>query len=206
MRIATRLFPLVLLFTSACGDVEGDDHDHDHDHENEVITTVELTFTPQSGGSATVFSWADLENDGSPVIDDIALTDGEAYDVTVSFLNELEDPVEDMTTEIGDEAEEHQLFFTGTGVQGPANPTNANAVVEHTYADTDSGGLPIGLDNTFTTLGTGSGELIVTLRHLPEENGSAVKVDGLAEDVDTSGFASIGGDNDVQVTFNIDVQ
>ena len=206
MTFITRLPWLFLLFTGACADVEGDDHDHDHDHENEVITTVELAFTPQSGGSALVFTWADPEDDGSPVIDDIALTDGETYDVALSFLNELEDPPEDITEEIGDEAEEHQVFFTGSGVQGPATGTNANAVVEQAYGDSDGDGLPLGLDNTFATLGTGSGELTVTLRHLPEENGSAVKVDDLAEDVASGGLGSIGGDTDVDVTFNIAVQ
>jgi len=208
MRNVTRFFPFFLLFTGACGDVEGE-HDHDHhghDHEHEVITTVELSFTPQSGGTALVFTWADPEDDGNPEIDAIALTDGETYDTTVAFLNELEAPAEDITEEIGDEGDEHQVFFTGSGVQGPATGTNASAVVEHAYADTDGDGLPLGLDNTFTTLGVGSGELTLTLRHLPEENGSAVKLDGLAEDVAAGGFDSIGGDNDVSITFNIEVQ
>lgn len=198
-----RLFPLVLLFTGACKDVEGDGHDDGH--ENEVITTVELSLTPQSGAPLVV-AWADPENDGDPVIDTIGLTNGEVYAVAVSFLNELEDPAEDLTPEIADEAEEHQIFFTGTGVQGPATGTNVGAVVEHAYADTDGGGLPIGLDNTLTVLGPGTGELTITLRHLPPESGSEVKVAGLAEDIAAGGFGSIGGDNDAMVTFPIEVQ
>ena len=198
----SRIAPMFLVFATACGDVENPEGEE----ENEVITTLVLTFTPVAGGDALEFSWADVENDGNPVIDDIALSDADDYDVTVSFLNELEDPAEDITLEIQDEDDEHQIFFTGTAVQGPATGTNASAVVEHAYADADADGLPVGLDNTFTTLGTGSGELSVTLRHLPPENGEAVKVSGLADTVASDGFGAIAGDNDVQVTFALDVQ
>lgn len=198
----SRIAPMFLLFATACGDVESPEGEE----ENEVITTLVLTFTPVAGGDALEFSWADLENDGNPVIDDIVLSDADDYDVTVGFLNELEDPAEDITLEIQNEADEHQIFFTGTAVQGPATGTNASAVVEHAYADADADGLPVGLDNTFTTLGDGSGELTVTLRHLPPENGEAVKVSGLADTVASDGFGAIGGDNDVQVTFALEVQ
>ena len=191
-----------LLFTS-CDDVE---HDHDHDHDQEVITTVVLSFADGSGGAPQTFEWADPENDGSPTVDDIVLTAGNSYSVSIGFLNELEEPAEDLTEEIADESDEHQVFFTGSAVQGPATGTNAEAIVEHSYADEDSSGLPIGLENTLTTLGTGSGELVLTLRHMPLENGASVKTVGVAEDVATGGFESIGGDNDVQITFAVEVQ
>ena len=60
--------------------------------------------------------------------------------------------------------------------------------------------------STVETLAWGSGELIVTLRHLPYEDGTPTKTEGLAEDVAAGGFASIPGDNDIQATFNIDVE
>ena len=206
MRTIPYLTALALVFAGGCSDVEGDDHDHDHDHEHEVITTVELSLTAASDGTSLVFTWADVDDSANPVIDDMLLTDGETYDVSVTFWNELEDPAEDITPEIGDEADEHQIFFTGSAVQGPATGDNAAAILEHAYADADAGGLPLGLDNTLTTLGAGSGELILTLRHLPPENDEAVKVEGLAEDVAASGFGAIGGANDAQVTFPVDVQ
>lgn len=197
-----RIAPLLLLL-SACSDVE--EHDHDH-HEHEVITTVTLTFTSQTDGSILEYSWADPEYDGSPVIDDVVLLDADDYDLSVSFLNELEDPAEDITPEIEDEGDEHQVFLTGSALQGPATGTNADAFVEHAYADEDDGGLPVGLENTITTLASGSGELTVTLRHLPLESDQEVKVDGLAEAVASGGFGAIGGENDAQVTFNIEVE
>ena len=99
------LLPSLALF--GCGDDVGDDHDHDdhegHDHDpNEVMTTLKLTFTDSAGESFTA-TWADPEDDGSPVIDDITLTNGETYSVAFEVLNELVDPTEDVTPEILDE-------------------------------------------------------------------------------------------------------
>jgi len=199
-----RAVPLLLLL-SACADVEEHDHDH-HDHEHEVMTTVVMTFTSLDDDSVVEYAWADPENDGSPVIDDVILLNATTYDLSVSFLNELEDPAEDITPEIYDESDEHQVFLTGSAVQGPATSANADAILEHAYADEDDNGLVVGLDNTITTLAVGSGELTVTLRHMPPESDQAVKIDGLAEDVAADGFSAIGGANDVQVTFNTEVE
>ena len=196
------LFSLITL-SAACNDVN---NHNGGDNEGEVITTVALSFTPQGGGDALEFTWSDPENDGSPVIDDIVLSDANDYDVTVSFLNELVSPAEDITVEVADESDQHQVFLTGDGVEGPATGDNAGAVVTHAYADEDANGLPVGLANAFTTAAVGSASLIVTLRHLPLENGSAVKVAGLAEEVASGGFSSIGGEIDAQVTFPIEVQ
>ena len=206
-----RIFPIastLLLIMTGCSDVEGDAHDHDHhDHEHEVITTVVLNFSAQGDDSESLeFVWADPENDGSPVIDDIVLEDGVAYDVYVEFINELEDPAEDITPEIADEAEEHQVFFTGSAVEGPATGSNDDAVVSHAYLDADADGLPVGLENEIVSLTAGSGELILTLRHMPEESGSPVKVEGAAGDVAEGGFSAIGGADDVSVTFSITVE
>ncbi len=175
-----------------------------HD-DNEVVTTVELTFTPEGGGDAVLFTWADPEDDGDPVVDAIALVEGVSYDVSVAFFNELEDPAEDLTDEIYDESDEHQVFFTGDAVQGPATGVVADAVLAHSYADMDSSDLPVGLQNTMDAVAVGTGELVVTLRHLPTEGNAVVKVPGLAEDVAAGGFAAIGGDNDAQMAFPVEV-
>ena len=107
----------IVALLPGCSDVE--DHDHDH-HDHEVMTTVILTFTAQGSGEVVEARWADPEDDGSPVIDDIALLDSEDYDLTLSILNELEDPAEDLTPEILEEAAEHQVFFVGSAVAGPS--------------------------------------------------------------------------------------
>jgi len=193
---------MIAPFVGACSDVEGDGHDdHGHTHEHEVITTVELVFT--DGAGTQTFVWADPEDDGSPVIDTVDLAAG-TYTVELSFLNELEDPAEDITPEIADETDEHQVFFTGSAVNGPA-ADNPGAPLDHVYDDVDAGGLPVGLENTLVAT-AGSGDLVVTLRHLPEESGSPTKVDGLASDVAAGGLSAIGGESDVSVTFPVTVQ
>lgn len=193
---------LVAFAASACKDTENPEEEN----ENEVITTVVLTFTPQAGGDALEFTWADPENDGSPVIDDIVLQDADDYDLSVAFLNELEDPAEDITEEVDGESDEHQVFITGTAVEGPGTGENPDAVVTHAYADADDNGFPVGLDNIIVTEAVGGGTFIVTLRHLPPESGTAVKTGTLAEDLAANGIESLPGDTDAQVTFNPQVQ
>jgi hypothetical protein len=199
----------LLLALVACSDVEEDDHhDHGHHHhEHEVMTTVKLTFVPSTDGAEDlVFTWADPENDGDPVVDDIVLENGVDYAVGVEIWNELEEEPEEVTPEIADEDDEHQAFFTGSAVQGPANTDNPDHVVTHAYADEDRNGLPLGLDNTIVAVAAGTGELTFTLRHMPLEDGNSVKVEGLAGDVDEGGFSAIGGANDIQITYSLTVE
>jgi hypothetical protein len=199
---------LLLLAATACSDVEGegDGHDHDHDHNHGLSTSLVLELTPRSGGDVLTFAWSDPENDGDPVIDDVVLADGETYDLGLAVWNELEDPAEDVTVEISDGAEEHQFFFTGDAVRGPATGDNPDAIVEHAYADTDANGAPIGIDNTLAAIAAGSGALVVTLRHIPPEDGNDVKTDRLAADVAVGGLGSIPGENDIQVEFPVTVE
>ena len=220
MTLIPRLFPLVLLFTAACADVEAPDGCHYHDDElhcddnHGLATTVILAFTPSGGGDTLSFEWSDPEGDGDPIVDDILLLDASDHDhhdaqeyaLTVQVFNELQDPTEDVTPEIEEQAEQHQFFFTGSAVQGPATGANDSAIIEHAYSDSDADGLPIGLSNAITTLDWGTGELTLTLRHMPPENGTPLKVTDLAQEVADGGFASIGGDNDIEVTFNIEVE
>lgn len=172
----------------------------------EVITTVTLTFTPDGGGAEMVFSHADPENDGSPVVDAIELAADENYDLTVKFINELAEPAEDITEEVDGESDEHQIFVYGSGVEGPATKPNANKLVTIAYADTDANSLPIGLTNTVVTDATGTAELKIMLRHLPPEDGTAVKAEGLAADFAEGGTTAIGGDVDVDLTFPLTVE
>ena len=203
MSTSVRLSVIPLLFALfACSDVEDSSQ---NENMNEVMTTVELTFTDGDGGES-VFVWADPDNTANPTIDDIILSDASDYTLTLRFLNELEDPTEDVTPEISDEEDEHYVFITGDAVTGPATEDNANALVEHMYADEDVNGLPIGLENDIMTLATGEGEFTVTLRHMPLQNGETVKTADAPELVATEGFSAIGGANDVSVTLPITVE
>jgi hypothetical protein len=170
----------------------------------EVITTVELTFTPDGGGEAVTFAFADPENDGNPVVDDITLDNGTTYTMAVAFLNELENPAEDITAEVEEESDQHQVFVYGSGVSGPATGDNAAALVTHAYTDTDANDLPVGLSNTIAATAAGNAEFKVMLRHLPVENGTAQKVADLAAVLAAGDTPP--GESDVDVTFPLVVQ
>ena len=189
--------------TMACADVETPD-DHDHDHAHGLVTTVELDFRALSDDSVQTFAWSDPEDDGDPTVDTISLSEG-SYVLDVRFINDLEDPAEDVTAEVAEEGEEHQVFLTGSGVQSEATGAQPDALLDVAYDDDDGGGLPLGLAHTVSTLQSGAGELTLTLRHLPPEDGDPVKTADLAADVAAGGFGSLPGDTDVQVTFELEV-
>ena len=176
---------MYLISFLACSGVK-DPHDHDHDHDHEVITRIVLDFTDSTGGTQQV-SWSDPENEGNPIVDDILLIDAETYDVQVSFWNDLSDPVEEISPEIVDEADEHQVF------------TMAPSFVDVAIIDTDLNGLDLGLEQEWSTTGTGSDTLTLGLRHMPLEDGVSVKTADL--DID-----NLPGAWDVNIDFSITVE
>jgi hypothetical protein len=198
----TSTLSLLALVGGCSADVE-DPHDG-HDHNHGLPTSIVLNFTPADGGDALSFKWALLEGDETPQVDEILLdTQVTDYEVTVEIWNEDDDPAEDLTPDILADAAYHQLFFTGSAVDGPATLNKTGAVLGHDYADLDDNGLPVGLENDMQVLGAGEGELHVMLRHLPMENDEAVKVAGMAETVAEVGFSGIGGDVDVDISFPV---
>ncbi len=190
---------MVPLLISCGGDGGGSEN------ELEVFTTVSLTFTPMGGGAPVVAAFKDADGDGGnpPTVDPINLVAGNQYTTTVKFLNELEIPAADISLEVQDEGDQHQVFFTGTSVNGPAS-NQPGAALTHTYSDMDINGLPLGLVNNFATA-SGTGALTLTLRHLPLVNGQVAKTAGLADTVKTAGFTAIGGQTDVSVSFTVTV-
>ncbi len=174
-----------ILFTSC----DPDDNTPPVVNEEELITTVIMTFTPQGGGNALEFRFTDLDGTGgnAPVIAADDLPDSTTFDVTVQFLNETENPAEDITAEVLAEAEEHQVFFLiEQGLQ-----------MDFDYEDMDADGNPIGLLNTFYTGTPGMGELQLVLRHEPNKNAQGVSVGDIA---------NAGGETDVEVTFDVVIQ
>lgn len=183
--------PAVAVSLVACGDPGGQNGNIE-----EVITTVTLSFAP-TAGSPIIAVWHDADGDGgdAPTIDPINLVAGTSYTLTVTYENRLETPPEDITQEVRDEGQEHQLFFIGSAI---------DAALTHTYADMDSNGLPIGLTSTIAA-STGAGELTVILRHMPPVSGQPVKTANAAITVKTSGITAIGGSTDSEATFAVTV-
>lgn len=201
---------VMLALVSACAaDDDHDDHDHD---DNEVISRVELTFTPPGRGDVVVFAFTDPDGDGgmSGTAERVELAAGTTYTLDVRFVNELASPPEDITTEVEGEAEDHMIFVLGD-VMGPAS-TLAGALLQHAYADLESDygdnavgdDLPVGLKSTITTSTAGEGELRIMLRHLPELNGEPQKSGDLPAAL--AAGDDLPGSVDVDVTFDLVVQ
>ncbi len=168
----------------------------------EVITTVILELTP-AGGPPIVAEFDDPDGDGglAPTIDRVNLT-ADTYTFTVRFQNRLVTPAEEITEEVSDESDVHQLFFTGTAVVGPASSTTTGPLM-HSYTDMDRNGLPVGLASSIIAM-PGTGTLTVTLRHMPPEEPPGKDANSAAQ-VRTGGFDAIGGSTDVQVNFPVEV-
>ena len=125
----------------------------------EVITTVLLELVPNGGGTTVNLTFRDLDGDGgvAPVITTETLAANTTYTGSITFLNELETPAEDITEEVEEEALEHQVFYSASG--------GVNVTV--TYNDQDTDGNPIGLDTEIVTGDVSSGKFTIVLRHFP---------------------------------------
>lgn len=174
---------LAILTITACSN-----DDNPPVNEEELITTIAVTFT--GDGQAITFTSQDLDGDGpnSPVITQTGgnLENGVTYTGAVSFLNELENPAEDLTEEVAEEAEDHQVFYQIT-----------NNLGTFTYTDLDADGKPIGLTFNFTANNSGTGDLLVTLKHLPNKSANGVALGDIT---------NAGGETDATVTFPLIVQ
>lgn len=156
-------------------------------NEEEVITTVTTTLT--NGSTVITLRSRDLDGDGPnvPVVTVSGpLRANTVYTGAVTFLNETVAPIDDITLEVKEEGEEHQLFF-----QAPS------ALGTFAYTDTDAKGKPIGLEFTMTTKSATSGNLVVTLRHQPNKSASGVT---------TGDIANAGGSTDAAITYPVEVQ
>lgn len=173
------LFGVATLFTQ-CKD-SGDEVEADD--ENELITSVTLTFTEVGTGTVTTFAYKDPDGDGGNAptkFDTISLKANTSYTLTPAFLDESKTPVDDITAEINEKADEHLLVYT---------PSPAT-LLTYTYGDKDEDGYPIGLKGTAKTTQAGIGKLKVQLRHQP----------------DTKNGTPAPGSDDVNIDFNLIVK
>jgi len=177
------LLGLFLITNSAC-----EKDDPVIPNEEELITTVRYQLTPVNGGDAVTLSFQDLDGDGGDTPDVIGgtLAANTVYNGVMTLLNEAEDPAENITTEIEEEDEEHQLFIS-----------SSVAGISISYADEDEDGNPIGLRSTLTTGAVGAGNITVVLRHEP--NKSATGVAG-------GDITNAGGETDIEVAYPILVE
>jgi hypothetical protein len=179
--IINLLFSILLL--NSCKD-----DDPVLENDEEIITTLTYTLTPTSGDVVTL-SFSDLDGDGgnAPIITGGTLQANMNYTGVLDLKNDSVNPAESVTDEIEEEKEDHQFFFaTGGGVD-----------LTVSYTDQDANGNPLGLATTLNTATVSSGNLTVVLRHQPDKNASGVE---------TGDIANAGGETDIEVTFDIEIQ
>lgn len=186
LKLKWMLALVAVALITACGD----DDDPEPVNEEELITTLNVTFT--NTGDATdvvVASFQDLDGPGgdAPVVQNPTLTANANYSVAVEFLNEQESPAENITEEVEEEDDEHQVFFV---------PGNGLGFI-YTYGDADADGNPLGLTGTAAIGDAGTGSLNVLLIHEPNKTASGVR---------NGDPSNAGGETDMSVTFNVTVQ
>ena len=178
---------LAVTFVSILGLTSCSNDDNGPVNEEEVITTVVTKLT--GGGQVINLISRDLDGDGpnAPVVTVSGnLIANTTYLGETSFLNELVNPADDITIEVEEEGTDHQLFYQ--------IPTSLGVI---NYTDSDTNGNPIGLTFSYTTANASTGNLTVTLKHLP--NKSAVGV--------TDGdITNAGGATDALVVYPIIIQ
>ncbi len=168
-----------------------DKDENNTDNEEELITTLVYTLTPNSG-QEVVMSFKDLDGDGgsAPLVTTFGnLIAGQTYNGSLSILNESTTPIDNITTEIEEEALAHQFFFNVSG--------DLASKLNITYDDKDSENNPIGLKTKVNATSTGTGKLKVTLRHEPNKKASGVA---------TGNIANAAGETDIEVEFNVEVK
>ncbi len=161
-----------------------DDNDPAPVNEEEVITTLTVVLTPQSGTAVTLRS-QDLDGDGpnAPVVTVSGpLAENSSYSGAITVLNETESPAEDITLEVEEEDDEHQFFYGITGL---------NATTEYGNFDDDQN--PLGTEFTLMTTDASSGSITFTLRHEPKKPNDGT-------------LADAGGETDIAVSFDLTIE
>lgn len=154
---------------------------------NEVITTVQLQFTPVGGGTALTYKWEDLDGPGgaTPVIDMITLAASKTYTVQVLLYDKTKTPVVTTSDEVRTEAVDHRFYFE------PAAGSNITV----SNLDNDPNGIPLGLMSTWATGAAATGSIKITLRHY--ENGGKAASDLISNTKSST---------DAEATFSTKVQ
>lgn len=127
-------------------------------NDEELITTMNLTFTPAAGGTPVTFSFNDADGPGgnAPTQDIIQLAANTTYNVSVQLLNATVTPPEDITLEVEEENEAHRFYYS---------PSAGNLTISG--LNNDDSGIPLGTTSQWTAGNASSGTIGVTLRHYP---------------------------------------
>ena len=184
----TRYLYLALAFAATLAACDDDDPMLVEENEEELITRTTVVLT--AGTDVVTFSLVDPDGDGGvdAVTTGGSLAAGTTYSYVATFLNETEDPAEDITEEVNAEDEEHQIFISFDGIDA--------AVTEQ---DEDDNGRPLGVTGRIRVAddASGSGTMNFTLVHEPNK-----EADGVAD----GDITNAGGETDVAAVFPVTIR
>lgn len=155
-------FAAMALLASSCDHLD-DPHDHTDDHD--AVTTVTLTLVAQGTNDTTSVTWEDLDGIGGNNpgrIDTLFLRPATIYLGSVTFENRAKTPIENITEEVLEDADEHQVFYAVS-----------NSLGQVQILDKDGRGLPLGLVYSLSTAATAAavpGTLTLSLYHFDSES------------------------------------
>lgn len=131
-------------------------------NESEVITTLKLVFDDTTAANMDVVAvFDDQDGDGgnTPIQHDtIKLLANKIYHTTIYLLDKTKNPIDTISNEVKEEANDHHFFFNYSGVS-----------VTSTYLDLDSNNppLPLGLITRWVTGNASVGTSQIILKHQP---------------------------------------
>ncbi len=143
----------------------------------ELITTVIVKLTPVAGGSPLEFKYEDIDGVGgaAATFQEIVIAPNKVYNAQIILLDKTKSPVDTVSAEVEEEANDHQFYFTpNSGV----NLTVSNL-------ETDPLGRPLGLTSTWATGAASTGKIFITLKHKPGIKGTSDAITVGETDVST---------------------
>ncbi|GAB4124312.1 MAG: hypothetical protein OHK0045_11370 [Raineya sp.] len=160
-------------------------------NEQEVITKVTLRFTNTANTSEVVnMVWEDSDGIGgnAPTITSGTLKRNTTYNIDIDIKGEGN---EDITQEILDEADEHQVYF---------GFSTTTLFSNFEYLDQDSNNKPLGLKTRATTINnSGGGNLQVILVHEGNKTQNVPATPWVYT-------PNVGGEQDFNIIFNAVVE
>jgi len=189
MKVSFKVFGVAVIISSLLLIAGCKDEDPAPENVPELITKVILNFTPTGGGAVVSASATDPDGDGPQnlVLDGpINLTTGTSYTLSIDLINGLYSVGQDgydISAEVREEGDEHQLFFgwTDGDFSAPTGAGNINGTGVVNYEDEDTNGRPIGLITSWTTSATTrlGRNFRVLLKHQPGiKSNTSVSADG----------------------------
>ena len=182
------LFISILLFVISCSKSEPVAV-----HEHEVFTRVVLEVKKDGETNYTKYTF-EVEGHDDHGHDDhgdehteIELDTNSTYHVGIFFYNDSDpDNIEDVTLEIIEEADVHQVFYEMTEISGFSIAAASDDIK-------DSNGNPLFLKTSWTTTSETSGDVVAYLIHEATSKTGSTRAD-------------FGGETDVEIEFEVHIE